>query len=52
MQGLLKTLTVCSLSLCNFTWLRQTVSINLKLNGIFVVFPETRHLSKNAPDFS
>jgi len=38
MQGLVKTLKVCSLSLCNFTWLRQTVSINLKLMGFLSIF--------------
>jgi hypothetical protein len=52
MQGLLKTLELFGVSLCNFMWLRQTVSINLKLNGIFVDLPETRNISKNAPDLS
>jgi len=39
MRWLLKT---CSKTLCNFALLGQTVSINLKFNGISVVFSERR----------
>jgi len=52
MYVLMKTLRVRNLILCNFTLLRQRVFNNLKLDEIFVDFPETRQSSKNEPDFS